>query len=124
MIKPAESERLDYEGELAVIIGREGRRIPESQALDFVAGYSCYQDASVRDWQRNSSQFTAGKNFPSTGGFGPWPTTPDVVPDWGQMTLETRVNGTALQNGRLDDLSDSVAALIALHFQVHRPDSG
>ena len=115
---------MDYEGELAVIIGREGRRIPESQALDFVAGYSCYQDASVRDWQRNSSQFTAGKNFPSTGGFGPWPTTPDVVPDWGQMTLETRVNGTALQNGRLDDLSDSVAALIALHFQVHRPDSG
>ena len=115
---------MDYEGELAVIIGREGRRIPESQALDFVAGYSCYQDASVRDWQRHSSQFTAGKNFPSTGGFGPWPTTPDVVPDWGQMTLETRVNGTALQNGRLDDLSDSVAALIALHFQVHRPDSG
>ncbi len=124
LIKPAESERLDYEGELAVIIGREGRRIPESQALDFVAGYSCYQDASVRDWQRHSSQFTAGKNFPSTGGFGPWPTTPDAVPDWGQMTLETRVNGTALQNGRLDDLSDSVAALIALHFQVHRPDSG
>jgi 2-keto-4-pentenoate hydratase/2-oxohepta-3-ene-1,7-dioic acid hydratase in catechol pathway len=113
VVKPVESDKFDYEGELAVVIGREGRRIPQASALEFVAGYSCYQDASVRDWQRHSPQFTPGKNFPDTGGFGPWLVTSDEVPPWDQMTLETRVNGTALQKGRLDDLTYGVADLIA-----------
>lgn len=113
LIKPIESDRFDYEGELAVVIGRQGRRIAEPDALGHVAGYACYQDGSIRDWQGHSTQFTAGKNFPATGGFGPWMATPDEIPDWGEMTLVTRVNGKELQNGRLDDLTHGVAALIA-----------
>ncbi len=113
LIKPMESDRFDYEGELAVIIGRQGRRIAERDALGHVAGYACYQDGSIRDWQGHSTQFTAGKNFPGTGGFGPWMATPDEIPDWDEMTLVTRVNGKELQNGRLDDLTYGVSALIA-----------
>jgi 2-keto-4-pentenoate hydratase/2-oxohepta-3-ene-1,7-dioic acid hydratase in catechol pathway len=110
---PSESERLDYEGEVAVVIGRPGRRIARADAWSHVAALSAFDDASVRDWQRHSSQFTAGKNFDATGGFGPWLVTPDEVEDLDAVTLETRVNGELRQTGVLSDLTFSVPALIA-----------
>ncbi|MEO1235003.1 MAG: fumarylacetoacetate hydrolase family protein [Myxococcota bacterium] len=72
ILRPKVSERFDYEGELAVIIGRRGREAPAAEALSLVAGYACFNDGSVRDYQRHSSQFTPGKNFEASGGFGPW----------------------------------------------------
>ena len=80
LIKPKASDEFDYEGELAVVIGKGGRHIAEKDAMAHVAGYSCYHDASVRDWQFHTSQFVPGKNFPSTGGFGPWLVTADEIP--------------------------------------------
>jgi 2-keto-4-pentenoate hydratase/2-oxohepta-3-ene-1,7-dioic acid hydratase in catechol pathway len=98
MIKPTESDRLDYEGEIAVIIGKPARRVPKARALDYVAGFSCYNDGSVRDFQRHTTQFTPGKNFVGTGGFGPWLMTPDECGDLGAMELTTRLNGEVMQN--------------------------
>ena len=98
MIKPTESDRLDYEGEIAAVIGRRGRRIPKANALDYVAGFSCYNDGSVRDFQRHTTQFTPGKNFVGTGGFGPWLMTPDECGNLGAMELTTRLNGEVMQN--------------------------
>ncbi len=97
MIRPNASPQLDYEGELAVIIGRGGRHISQDAALSHVAGYSCYNDGSVRDWQRHTSQFSPGKNFYRTGGFGPWLVTADEVPDPQNLSLVTRVSGEELQ---------------------------
>ena len=82
LIKPTVSDRFDYEGEMAVIIAKGGRNIPEAKALAHVAGYACYNDGSVRDWQRHTMQFTPGKNFPGTGGFGPMLVTTDEVGDY------------------------------------------
>lgn len=113
MIRPVESEKFDYEGELAVVIGKPARRVPEAQALDYVAGYACYNDGSIRDWQRHSPQFTPGKNFPATGGFGPWLATGDEVGDPGNLTLITRLNGVEVQRAHTSDLIFSVPALIA-----------
>ena len=110
---PRDSVQLDYEGELAVIIGKAGRYIRESQAMRYVAGYSCYNDGSVRDWQRHTSQFTPGKNFPHTGGFGPWMVTPDEVPDPTQLTLTTRLNGEVLQHADTDLLIFTIPVLIS-----------
>jgi 2-keto-4-pentenoate hydratase/2-oxohepta-3-ene-1,7-dioic acid hydratase in catechol pathway len=81
IIRPTVSEKLDFEGELAVIIGKGGRHIAEKDAFDHVAGYSCYNDASIRDWQMHTRQFTAGKNFDNTGAFGPWMVTRDEIND-------------------------------------------
>ena len=80
IIRPRVSEQLDFEGELAVVIGRAGRHISEMDALSFIAGYAAYNDGSVRDWQRHTTQFTPGKNFVGTGAFGPWLVTSDEVP--------------------------------------------
>jgi 2-keto-4-pentenoate hydratase/2-oxohepta-3-ene-1,7-dioic acid hydratase in catechol pathway len=98
MIKPTESDRLDYEGEIAVVIGRPARRVPKAKALEYVAGFSCYNDGSVRDFQRHTTQFTPGKNFVGTGGFGPWLMTLDECGDLGAMELTTRLNGEVMQN--------------------------
>lgn len=98
LLRPAESSKLDFEGEIALIIGKGGRRIAKSKALDHVAGFSCYNDGSVRDYQRHTSQFTPGKNFDSTGGFGPWMMTPDEVGDLQAMEITTRLNGAVMQN--------------------------
>ena len=87
MIRPQESERFDYEGEMAVIIGKAGRRISREAALAHVAGYACYNDGSIRDWQRHTSQFAPGKNFVGTGGFGPWMVTTDEIPDISKQTI-------------------------------------
>src|SRR5436190_18277069 len=80
IVRPRESTHLDFEAEIAVIIGSAGRRISQKDAWGHIAGYSCYNDGSVRDWQRHTIQWTAGKNFPRTGGFGPWMVTADEVP--------------------------------------------
>ena len=112
MLLPNESSKLDYEGELAVVIGKGGRRIPEEKALDHVFGYSCYNDGSIRDWQRHTSQFTPGKNFPCTGSFGPWLVTVDEVSDPGKFMLTTRLNGEIMQSASTDRLIFSIPALI------------
>ena len=113
MIRPPESERFDYEGELAVIIGKSGRRISRERAMEHVAGYACYNDGSIRDWQRHTSQFTPGKNFLGTGGFGPWMVTTDEIPDVSKQRIATRVNGMEVQAAPLSDLVFDVPALIA-----------
>jgi 2-keto-4-pentenoate hydratase/2-oxohepta-3-ene-1,7-dioic acid hydratase in catechol pathway len=113
MVRPLESEQFDYEGELAVVIGKSGRRIPKENALDHVAGYACYNDGSVRDWQRHTIQFTPGKNFQATGAFGPWMVTADEIPDPAKLTLITRLNGLEVQRAPLSDLVFDVPNLIA-----------
>ena len=98
MIRPKESQRLDFEGEIALIIGEGGRRISREHAMEHVAGFSCYNDGSVRDYQRHTSQFTPGKNFVGTGGFGPWMMTPDEVGEISALEITTRLNGEVMQN--------------------------
>ncbi|CAG8999663.1 MAG: hypothetical protein CENE_01642 [Candidatus Celerinatantimonas neptuna] len=110
ILKPIYSTQFDYEGELAVIIGRGGYRIDEADALDHVAGYSCYMDGSARDWQH--AWFTAGKNWRQTGGFGPWMTTTDDIPDPQTLTLQTRLNGRQVQSDSTANMVHSVAELI------------
>jgi 2-keto-4-pentenoate hydratase/2-oxohepta-3-ene-1,7-dioic acid hydratase in catechol pathway len=112
LVRPLASEKLDFEGELAVIIGRRARHVKAAQAMDHVAGYSCYNDGSVRDWQKHTIQFIPGKNFPRTGGFGPWIATADEVGDPSQLTLETRLNGVAVQQATTDDLIFTIPTLI------------
>ena len=112
VLRPTFSERFDWEGELAVVIGRGGRHIPQTHALDHVAGYSCYNDVSVRDWQRHTHQFTPGKNFPGTGAFGPWLVTTDEIPDVTALTVTTRVNGKVMQQASVKDLIFPVPVII------------
>jgi 2-keto-4-pentenoate hydratase/2-oxohepta-3-ene-1,7-dioic acid hydratase in catechol pathway len=113
MIKPTVSEQFDYEGEVAVVIGNIGRHISEADALGHVAGYACYNEGSIRDWQRHTTQFLAGKTFAGTGSFGPWLVTADEIPDPAQLTLVTRLNGQVVQNTTTDKLITGIPALIA-----------
>jgi len=113
IVRPKESDKLDYEGEMAVIIGKAGRRISKAQALSHVAGYSCYNDGSVRDFQRHTSQWHPGKNFVATGPFGPWMATADEIPDPQALTLETRLNGEVMQHTTTDLMIFPVVDLIA-----------
>ena len=112
MIKPNNSDRYDYEGELAVIMGKTARHVSEADALSYVAGYTCYNDGSIRDWQRHTHQFTPGKNFPGTGGFGPWMVTADDIPDPSKMELITRLNGEEVQRSKTDLMVFDVPFLI------------
>jgi 2-keto-4-pentenoate hydratase/2-oxohepta-3-ene-1,7-dioic acid hydratase in catechol pathway len=115
LVRPAVSEQFDYEGELAVIIGRGGRQIPREAALDHVFGYSLFNDVSVRDFQFKSPQWTAGKNFDGTGVFGPYLVTADELsPGCKGLTLETRLNGEIVQSAPIDDMVFDVADLIAI----------
>jgi 2-keto-4-pentenoate hydratase/2-oxohepta-3-ene-1,7-dioic acid hydratase in catechol pathway len=109
--RPAISRQLDYEGELAVIIGSSGRHISEERALNYVAGYTCFLDGSVRDYQQFS--VTSGKNFPNTGPLGPWIVTPDEVPDASSLLLTTRLNGAEVQCASTDLLVHSIQKIIA-----------
>jgi 2-keto-4-pentenoate hydratase/2-oxohepta-3-ene-1,7-dioic acid hydratase in catechol pathway len=113
MICPSASETFDFEGELAVVIGRRCRHVKREDWAGVVAGYSCYNDGSVRAFQRHSTQFTAGKNFPGTGGFGPWIVTPEEAGDITTQTLLTRLNGEEVQRATIDDLQFDIPALIA-----------
>ena len=113
--RPCESTTLDYEAELAVVIGKPGRRIPQEQALDHVAGYSLFNDATVRDFQLRTPQWTIGKNFDGTGSFGPWLVTPDAVPPGARgLRLQGRLNGRVMQDSRTDLLIFDVPALIEM----------
>ncbi|HLH95159.1 MAG TPA: fumarylacetoacetate hydrolase family protein [Xanthobacteraceae bacterium] len=111
MIRPTVSTNFDFEGELAVVIGRGGRHIPVERALDHVAGYTCFVDGSVRDYQKFS--VTSGKNFPATGPLGPWMVTTDEIPDPTRLTLMTRLNGTEMQSSGTDLLIYSIPQIIA-----------
>ena len=113
MVRPFESKALDYEGEIAMIIGRHARRVEAANWLDYIAGFSCYNDGSVRDYQRHTSQFTPGKNFTGTGGFGPWMMTPDEVGDLDEMEITTRLNGNVMQNAKSKQLVFGFAELLA-----------
>jgi 2-keto-4-pentenoate hydratase/2-oxohepta-3-ene-1,7-dioic acid hydratase in catechol pathway len=113
ILRPKVSCNLDYEGELAVIVGRPGRYISEAEAWRHVAGYACYNDATLRDWQSHTHQFTPGKNFPRTGPFGPWMTTADEIADVNALRLTTRLNGVVMQEAGLDQLIFSIPQLIA-----------
>jgi 2-keto-4-pentenoate hydratase/2-oxohepta-3-ene-1,7-dioic acid hydratase in catechol pathway len=113
MVRPGVSEEFDYEGELAVVIGKPGRHVPAAQAMAHVAGYACYNEGSVRDWQRHTSQFLAGKTFAGTGAFGPWLVTADEIPDPSQLTLQTRLNGHVVQSTTTDLMITAIPQLIA-----------
>jgi 2-keto-4-pentenoate hydratase/2-oxohepta-3-ene-1,7-dioic acid hydratase in catechol pathway len=110
---PAVSDCFDFEGELAVVIGREGWHVPADHALSIVAGYTCFNDATVRDWQRHASQFTPGKNVPGPGAHGPELVPPEDVESFGDRRIRTRVNGEVMQDAVLGDLIFGVARLIA-----------
>ena len=112
VIRPKVSDNLDWEGELAVVIGQGGRHIPEAKAFEHVAGYSIYNDVSVRDWQRHAQQIASGKNFVGTGPFGPWLVTPDEIGDPTRLKLETRVNGKVEQKSDTSMLIFSIPRLI------------
>ena len=112
ILLPRVSKELDFEGELAVVIGTPGRYISRASAMAHVAGYACYNDGSVRDFQRHTHQFTPGKNFPSTGAFGPWMMTPDELGDIGRLRLQTRLNGEIVQEARIEQMIFDIARQI------------
>ena len=113
IICPKVSGTLDWEGELAVIIGKEGRNISEANAFEHVAGYSCYNDGGIREWQFHAKQIASGKNFESTGGFGPWMVTADEIQPNQQLKLVTRLNGEVVQSSDTGQLIFSIAKLIS-----------
>jgi 2-keto-4-pentenoate hydratase/2-oxohepta-3-ene-1,7-dioic acid hydratase in catechol pathway len=104
LVRPKISTDFDYEGELAAIIGTSCRHVSRGDAFAQIAGYACYNDGSVRDWQRHTPQFTPGKNFCGTGPFGPWMVTPDEVGEIGPQRLQTRVNGQVVQDTTLGEM--------------------
>jgi 2-keto-4-pentenoate hydratase/2-oxohepta-3-ene-1,7-dioic acid hydratase in catechol pathway len=110
--KPRSTQRFDYEGELAVIIGKGGRRIAQADALEHIAGYACFNDGSARDWQRHTHQWTPGKNFPATGPFGPFMATRQAIPDVNALTLQTRLNGQVMQHASVADLIFTLPVII------------
>ena len=112
MIRPNASEQFDFEGELAVIIGRRARHVSRDNALDYVAGYSCFNDGSIRDFQKRALQWTPGKNFHHSGSFGPWLVTADECPDPSKLHLETRLNGKVVQSESVAELCFDIPALI------------
>ena len=112
LLLPTESSQLDYEGEIAIVIGKAGRRIDLEDAMEHIAGYACYNDGSVRDWQAAATQWTAGKNFPSTGAFGPWLVTADEIPVGTGLTLITRLNGQEVQRSCTSLMIHSIPALL------------
>ena len=112
-VLPAASEQVDFEGELAAVIGRRGRDIPESRALDYVAGYTVFNDISIRDYQRRTTQWMIGKNFDRSGPLGPALVTRDEVPDPQALRLTVDVSGERMQEAGTDIMIFSVAYLIA-----------
>lgn len=113
LVCPRESHQFDFEAEMAVVIGKPGRRIPETEALAHIAGISAYNDGSVRDWQLATNQWLPGKNFPATGAFGPWMVTPDEVAPDATLRLVCRLNGQEMQNATTDMLMFKLPYLIS-----------
>lgn len=112
IVKPRVSDSLDWEGELAVIIGKGGRDIPAAHAYEHVAGYACYNDASVREWQFHAKQIAAGKNFESTGAFGPWMVTADEFAPGAELAIEVRLNGEVMQSSHTGHMIFTIPQLI------------
>jgi len=112
ILRPRVSTHLDFEGELAIIIGKPGRYIAKDRAFDHIAGYACYNDGSVRDWQHHTHQFTPGKNFPRTGGFGPWMVTSDEFSDLAPRAIATRLNGETVQQAKLGEMIFDLPTLV------------
>ncbi len=112
ILRPKESRQFDFEGELAVVIGKRARHVSKNDALEYVGGYCCFMDGSVRDWQRHTMQFTPGKNFEKSGAVGPCIVTADEIPDPSVLELATRVNGETMQQGRLAELVFDIPALV------------
>lgn len=112
LLRPPVSTCFDFEGELAVVIGRGGRHIKQADALSHIAGYACYNDATVRDWQRHTHQWIPGKNFPGTGAFGPWLVTRDEIADTNQLVLTTRLNGEVMQQASVANLIFTIPVII------------
>ncbi|MEQ1659793.1 MAG: fumarylacetoacetate hydrolase family protein [Hylemonella sp.] len=113
IIRPRASTKLDYEAELAVVIGKKARHLTKTNALDCVAGYSCFNDGSIRDYQRKTNQWTIGKNFDGSGPFGPWLVTPDELPPGAAgLRIQSRLNGKVMQDANTKDfLWDVVESL-------------
>ena len=112
MVKPSVTTRFDYEGELAVIIGKPAHKVARADAMAHVAGYACFNDGSARDWQRHNIQFTPGKTFPATGGFGPALVTPDEAGDLNAQRVQTRLNGELVQDQPISDMIWDIATVI------------
>ena len=112
-VKPASTTKFDYEGEMALVIGKEAWHVTEEDSWDHIAGYAAYNDFSVRDWQKAASQWIPGKNFPSTGGFGPYLVPAADLGDVNELTLETRVNGETRQKASVADLYFTIPQLMA-----------
>lgn len=111
-VRPYSTEKYDYEGEVALVIGKPGYRINKGQAFDHVAGYGVYNDFSVRDWQKAASQWTPGKNFPSSGAFGPWLVPAGDIQDITSLRLQTRVNGEVRQDAYVNQLIFDIPTII------------
>ncbi|MZG13967.1 hypothetical protein GTY44_10755 [Streptomyces sp. SID5914] len=122
--KPSFSEQLDFEGELAVVIGVPARHVTTEQAMEHIAGYTCFNDASLRDFQRHTHQFTPGKNFPATAPCGPWMVTRDDLTDFSAAKLTTSLNGEVVQSASLDHMVHSVAEVVAYCSQWTELRSG
>jgi 2-keto-4-pentenoate hydratase/2-oxohepta-3-ene-1,7-dioic acid hydratase in catechol pathway len=115
IVRPKVSDKLDYEAELAFIIGKQARHLTLENALDYVAGYSIFNDGSIRDYQRKTTQWTIGKNFDQTGAFGPWLVTPDELPPGCDgLNIQSRLNGQVMQNANTKDFLWGVAETIVL----------
>jgi 2-keto-4-pentenoate hydratase/2-oxohepta-3-ene-1,7-dioic acid hydratase in catechol pathway len=112
LVRPRVSDTLDYEGELAVIIGKTGRYITQEDAFSYVAGYACYNEVTVREWQNHTHQWLPGKNFLASGAFGPWMVTPDEIADLDSARLTTRLNGQVMQDATIDQMIFSIPRLI------------
>ena len=112
MVKPAVTDRFDYEGELAIIIGKAAHKVAAADAWSYVAGYAAFNDGSARDWQRHNIQFTPGKTFPGTGGFGPALVTPDEVGDLAALRVQTRLNGEMVQDQPVSDMIWDIPTVI------------
>jgi len=125
IVKPRVSDMLDFEGELAAVIGRAGRHIPKDSALDYVVGYSVFNDASIRDYQTKSPQWTIGKNFDNTGAFGPHLVSADELPlGCHGLTLQTRLNGKVMQEANTRDLIFDIASLVATLSEAMTLEAG
>lgn len=124
IIRPRVSAELDFEGELAVIIGRSGRHVREADAMSHVVGYSVYNDASIREYQFHAKQIAAGKNFDGTGAFGPYLVSSDEVPDPEKLSLETRLNGLVMQSSSTDHMIFKIPRLISYASQIFELSPG
>jgi len=125
MVLPNASHTFDYEAELMVIIGKGGRHIAEADALAHVFGYSTFNDGSIREYQRKTHQWTAGKNFDGTGAVGPLVVTPDELPEGASgLTIQTRLNGRVLQNSNTSDMIFTVARTIAIVSEIMTLEPG